>query len=286
MSIYHQPPIGFVSSVSIQVLNLQRAIEFYTNTLGLTVLNQDEYQVELSANGKDSLLSIVQLENGIKKVPRTTGLYHFAILLPSRKELGKILNHFIKNQVPLHGASNHGISEAIYLSDPEGNGIEIASDTDPKKWKWKNGQLDVFSENGPMDIKSVLSESQDEEFTKLPADTIMGHIHLHASELKNIRRFYEEALGMDVVIDLPRQALFFSYGKYHHHLAVNVWNGIGAPTPPSNSVGLRNFLLRLPDSISLEEIESNFMNMKIPYSTTEKGLAVRDPSGNNIFVYS
>lgn len=286
MSIYHQPPIGFVSSVSIQVLNLQRAIEFYTNTLGLTVLNQDEYQVELSANGKDSLLSIVQLENGIKKVPRTTGLYHFAILLPSRKELGKILNHFIKNQVPLQGASNHGISEAIYLSDPEGNGIEIASDTDPKKWKWKNGQLDVFSENGPMDIKSVLSESQDEEFTKLPADTIMGHIHLHASELKNIRRFYEEALGMDVVIDLPRQALFFSYGKYHHHLAVNVWNGIGAPTPPSNSVGLRNFLLRLPDSISLEEIESNFMNMKIPYSTTEKGLAVRDPSGNNIFVYS
>ncbi len=286
MSIYHQPPIGFVSSVSIQVLNLQRAIEFYTNTLGLTVLNQDEYQVELSANGKDSLLSIVQLENGIKKVPRTTGLYHFAILLPSRKELGKILNHFIKNQVPLHGASNHGISEAIYLSDPEGNGIEIASDTDPKKWKWKNGQLDVFSENGPMDIKSVLSESQDEEFTKLPADTIMGHIHLHASELKNIRRFYEEALGMDVVIDLPHQALFFSYGKYHHHLAVNVWNGIGAPTPPSNSVGLRNFLLRLPDSISLEEIESNFMNMKIPYSTTEKGLAVRDPSGNNIFVYS
>jgi catechol 2,3-dioxygenase len=286
MSIYHQPPIGFVSSVSIQVLNLQRAIEFYTNTLGLTVLNQDEYQVELSANGKDSLLSIVQLENGIKKVPRTTGLYHFAILLPSRKELGKILNHFIKNQVPLHGASNHGISEAIYLSDPEGNGIEIASDTDPKKWKWKNGQLDVFSENGPMDIKSVLSESQDEEFTKLPAGTIVGHIHLHGSELKNIRRFYEEALKMDVVIDLPRQALFFSYGKYHHHLAVNVWNGIGAPTPPSNSVGLRNFLLRLPDSISLREIESNFMNMKIPYSTVEKGINVTDPSGNNIIIYS
>ncbi len=286
MSIYHQPPIGFVSSVSIQVLNLQRAIEFYTNTLGLTVLNQDEYQVELSANGKDSLLSIVQLENGIKKMPRTTGLYHFALLLPSRKELGKILNHFIKNLIPLHGASNHGISEAIYLSDPEGNGIEIASDTDPKKWKWKNGQLDVFSENGPMDVKSVLSESQDEEFTKLPADTIMGHIHLHGSELKNIRRFYEEALGMDVVIDLPRQALFFSYGKYHHHLAVNVWNGIGAPTPPSNSVGLRNFLLRLPDSISLKEIESNFMNMKIPYSTVEKGINVTDPSGNNIIIYS
>ena len=144
----------------------------------------------------------------------------------------------------------------------------------------------VFSENGPMDIKSVLSESQDEEFTKLPADTIMGHIHLHASELKNIRSFYEEALKMDVVIDLPRQALFFSYGNYHHHLAVNVWNGIGAPTPPINSVGLRNFRLRLPDSISLEEIESNFMNMKIPYSTVEKGINVTDPSGNNIIIYS
>lgn len=286
MSLYHQPPIGFVSSVSIQVLNLQKTIEFYTNTLGLTVLSQDEHQVELSANGKDSLLTIVQLANGIKKVPRTTGLYHFALLLPSRKELGKILNHFIKNQVPLQGASNHGISEAIYLSDPEGNGIEIASDTDPRKWKWKNGQLDVFSENGPMDVKSVLSESQDEEFTKLPVDTIMGHIHLHGSELKNVRRFYEEALRMDVVIDLPRQALFFSYGNYHHHLAVNVWNGMGAPTPPSNSVGLRSFKLKLPENISLDDIESNFINMKIPYSKVEKGFAVSDPSGNNIIIYS
>ena len=151
---------------------------------------------------------------------------------------------------------------------------------------WKNGRLDVFSDNGPMNVKAVVNASLNEVFGKLPADTIVGHIHLHGSELKNIRRFYEEALGMDVVIDLPRQALFFSYGNYHHHIAVNVWNGAGAPTPPSNSVGLRNFKLKLPESLSLGNIESNFITMNISYSISEKGIAVSDPSGNNILIYS
>lgn len=286
MSNYHQPPMGYISKVSIQVLNLKNAIDFYTRVLGLSITNQDNHRADFSANGKDVLLSVVQLEEGTKKQPRTTGLYHFALLLPTRKDLGKILNHFIKNQVQLQGASDHGISEAIYLSDPEGNGIEIAVDTDPKSWKWKNGQLDVFSDNGPMNVKDVLNAGQYEVFEKLPADTIVGHIHLHGSELKNIRRFYQEGLGMDVTIDLPRQALFFSYGKYHHHLAVNVWNGIGAPNPSSNSVGLRNFELKLPDSLSLDNVESNFRNMNVQHSVTEKGIVVRDPSGNNILVYS
>jgi catechol 2,3-dioxygenase len=286
MSNYHQPPIGHVSKVSIQVLNLQKAIDFYTNVIGLSVLSQNEYQVDFSANTQDILLSIVQLKDGIKKQPRTTGLYHFALLLPNRKELGKMLNHFIKNQIPLQGASDHGISEAIYLSDPEGNGIEIAADTDPKTWKWVTGQLDVFSDNGPMDVKAVINASQNEIFEKLPFNTIMGHIHLHGSELKNTRRFYEEGLGMDVVIDLPRQALFFSYGKYHHHLAVNVWNGMGAPKPSTNSVGLRHFELKLPKRLSISDIELNFINMKVPYSATDKGIAVSDPSGNNILIYS
>lgn len=284
MSNYHQPPIGYVSKVSIQVLNLQKAADFYTNTLGLSILSHNEHQVELSANHKDTLLSIVQLIDGIKKQPRTTGLYHFALLLPNRKELGKMLNHFIKNQIPLQGTSDHGISEAIYLSDPEGNGIEIAADRDSKTWKWINGELDVFSDNGPMDVKAVLLESHNEVFEKLPPKTIMGHIHLHGSELKNIRRFYEEVLRMDVVIDLPRQALFFSYGKYHHHIAVNVWNGVGAPLPPSNSVGLKNFELRLPNHLSIEEIEYNLNKTGFLYTIENKEITVSDPSGNTIMI--
>jgi catechol 2,3-dioxygenase len=286
MSKYHQPPIGYVSKVSLRVLDLNKAVAFYKNILKMSVMNQNEIQTDLSANGKDVLLTLYQLNNGSKKPPRTTGLYHFALLLPNRKELGKILNHLIQHQVPLQGASDHGISEAIYLSDPEGNGIEIAVDTLPETWKWKHGQLDVFADNGPMDVKAVLNASQSEPFERLPSDTIIGHIHLHGSELKNIRTFYEKGLGMDVVIDLPRQALFFSYGKYHHHLAVNVWNGIGAMTPPSYSAGLMNFELRLPNDLSLHDIESNFKNLEIPYSITEKGIAVSDPSGNNVLIYS
>ncbi|MBV1709450.1 MAG: VOC family protein [Erysipelothrix sp.] len=286
MSKYHQHPIGYVSKVSLRVLDLNKSVAFYKNILKMSILNQNETQADLSVNGKDVLLTLYQLNNGSKKPPRTTGLYHFALLLPNRKELGKILNHFIQHQIPLQGASDHGISEAIYLSDPEGNGIEIAADTQPETWKWKHGQLDVFADNGPMDVKAVLNASQNERFEKLPSDTIIGHIHLHGSELKNIRTFYEKGLGMDVVIDLPRQALFFSYGKYHHHLAVNVWNGIAALTPPSSSAGLMNFELRLPNDLSLHDIESNLKVMDIQYSIFEKGIAVSDPSGNNIIIYS
>lgn len=286
MSKYHKPPIGYVSKVSLQVLDLARSTEFYSRVIGLHVLSQNEDQVDFSANGKDTLLTIYQLSNGVKKQPRTTGLYHFALLLPNRKELGKILNHFIQNQIPLQGASDHGISEAIYLSDPDGNGIEIAVDTPASTWKWQDGLLDVFSNNGPMDVKAVLDASQNEVFKSLPSDTIIGHIHLHGSELKNIRNFYEKVLGMDVVIDLPRQALFFSYGNYHHHLAVNVWNGMGAPIPDKNSVGLRNFEIKLPEHLKIDDIKVKLQQLNSQYSKTEKGIKVSDPSGNNINITS
>lgn len=124
------------------------------------------------------------------------------------------------------------------------------------------------------------------KFTLLPTDTIIGHIHLHGSELKNTRYFYEKVLGMDVVIDLPRQALFFSYGKYHHHLAVNVWNGVGALIPDKNSVGLRNFEMKLPEHISIDDIKNNLLQINSQYSLTERGINVSDPSGNNMVITS
>jgi catechol 2,3-dioxygenase len=284
MSIYHQPPIGYVTKVSLKVLDLDKSVTFYTDTLGMTAISHDKKSASLSANGKDTLLTLHQLDNASKRQPRTTGLYHFALLVPNRKELGKILKHFMQNHVPLQGASDHGISEAIYLSDPEGNGIEIAADTDPTSWKWVNDQLDVFSDNGPMDVKAVLEGSSNEVFDQLPKDTIVGHIHLHGSELKNTRKFYEEALGMDVVIDLPRQALFFSYGKYHHHIAVNVWNGIGAPQPALNSGGLKHFELSLPNQLSLEDVKDRLNRLGYEYFVENKEIAVNDPSGNSIII--
>ncbi len=284
MSIYHQPPIGFVSQVTLQVSDLEKSANFYTDILKMNAHRADSSTVLLSANGKDTLLTLVRLDQGIKKQPRTTGLYHFALLVPNRKELGKILKHFIDQKVPLQGASDHGISEAIYLSDPEGNGIEIAADTDPSTWKWINGQLDVFSNNGPMNVKEVYQISNNEPFRQLHQDTILGHIHLHGSELKNTRKFYEEGLGMDVVIDLPRQALFFSYGSYHHHLAVNVWNGVGAPRPASNSVGLKHFTIYLPNHLTHEMIIENLQRLNVSFEKNEDHLLTHDPSGNTIII--
>lgn len=284
MSIYHQPPIGFVSQVTLQVSDLEKSANFYTDILKMNAHRADSSTVLLSANGKDTLLTLVRLDQGIKKQPRTTGLYHFALLVPNRKELGKILKHFIDQKVPLQGASDHGISEAIYLSDPEGNGIEIAADTDPSTWKWINGQLDVFSNNGPMNVKEVYQISNNEPFRQLHQDTILGHIHLHGSELKNTRKFYEEGLGMDVVIDLPRQALFFSYGSYHHHLAVNVWHGVGAPRPASNSVGLKHFTIYLPNQLTHEMIIENLQRLNVSFEKNEDHLLTHDPSGNTIII--
>ena len=284
MSVYHQPPVGFVSHVTLHVMNLEKSVDFYKNVLRMRVIQQDTFSAHLSANGKDALVSLIRLEHGIKKQPKTTGLYHLALLLPNRKELGKVLQHFIDQKVPLHGASDHGISEAIYLSDPEGNGIEIAADTDPSTWKWKNGQLDVFSDNGPMNVRAVLNHANHEPFLNLHEDTILGHIHLHGSELKDIRKFYEDGLQMDVVIDLPRQALFFSYGNYHHHLAVNVWNGIGAPQPASNSVGLSHFDIILPIHLSIDQIKQNLSRLNFDFEESDHSIITKDPSGNSVII--
>lgn len=284
MSIYHQPPIGFVSQVTLQVIDLEKSVYFYKNVLRMKVDQYDANAAHLSANGRDTLISLIKLENGVKKQSGRTGLYHFALLLPNRKELGKILQHFIDQKVPLQGASDHGISEAVYLTDPEGNGIEIAADTDPSTWKWVNGQLDVFSDNGPMDVRDVLNHADKEPYLNLHEDTIVGHIHLHGSELKNTRRFYEEGLNMDVVIDLPRQALFFSYGNYHHHLAVNVWNGIGAPKPASNSVGLGHYEIVLPIHVSMDQIKKNLTRLNFDFKDTDHKIFTQDPSGNSIII--
>ena len=209
MKNYHTNEIPHISSIELRVLNLNRSIEFYTKTIGMKLINHTEKQANFGTN-KSVLLTITEIENGHPSHTRFAGLYHIAYLVPNRKELGTILRHFIKNRTPLQGASNHGISEAIYLSDPDGNGIEIAADTPDTHWKWVNGKLDILSENGPMDVQSVLDESKDTEFNGLSKETIVGHLHLHVSELVESKKFYNDFLGLDTVIEIPNSAIFMS----------------------------------------------------------------------------
>jgi len=279
MKKYHTNEIPHVSSIELRVLNLNRSIEFYTKTIGMKILSRTDKKASFGTDNS-VLLSLTEIENGHPTDTRFAGLYHVAYLVPSRKELGSILKHFIKNRTPLQGASNHGISEAIYLSDPDGNGIEIAADTPDSTWKWINDKLDLLSENGPMDVQSVLDEAKDMEFNGLSKDTIVGHLHLHVSELVESKKFYNTLLGIDTVIEIPNSAIFMSYAKYHHHIAINVWNGKGVKQAEPNTPGLIVANLSFPTQEDINRIENKLIQSNYPFIKKDHSLSVNDPSGN------
>ena len=281
MKNYHTSDIPHIKNVQLKVSDLERSLNFYTQVLGLSILNQTVSQAELGNTKGQSLIELVELKNAIKRPQSFAGLYHVALLVPNRIALAKLVQHFIDHKIPVQGASDHGISEAIYLADPDGNGIEIASDTPDDTWPWINGKLDILGKNGPMDIDAVLaSKNKDEVFEKMEAETIVGHLHLHASELEKSKQFYTEILGMDVVIDLPNSALFMSYAGYHHHIALNLWNGRNVPQNPVNAPGLALARLQVPSLEFLREIEDKLIKHQYSYTKKDQALFVLDPSGN------
>ena len=281
MKNYHTSDIPHIKNVQLKVSDLERSLNFYTQVLGLSILNQTVSQAELGNTKGQSLIELVELKNAIKRPQRFAGLYHVALLVPNRIALAKLVQHFIDHKIPVQGASDHGISEAIYLADPDGNGIEIASDTPDDTWPWINGKLDILGKNGPMDIDAVLaSKNKDEVFEKMEAETIVGHLHLHTSELEKSKQFYTEILGMDVVIDLPNSALFMSYAGYHHHIALNLWNGRNVPQNPVNAPGLALARLQVPSLEFLREIEDKLIKHQYSYTKKDQALFVLDPSGN------
>lgn len=225
------------------------------------------------------LLTIEQPDGVTPKESRATGLYHFAILLPTRADLGKALLHFVQNNIPL-GASDHLVSEALYINDPDGNGIEVYADRPASTWKWSNEQVEMTTE--PLDGQSVLEAGQGEVWAGLPTDTLMGHIHLHVSELSRTEEYYTKGLGFDVVTRYGGQALFISTGGYHHHIGLNTWNGIGAPSPSENSVGLKWFTLVLPNEEALTQTLANLHGIGAWVQEDGREIFTKDPSGNKI----
>lgn len=267
----------YVGEVNLNVTDLDKSLPFYQHVIGFNILEQTDMKTVLTADGKTPLLTLVQPSDPLPKEERTTGLFHFAILLPSRADLSSFLRHIAKAGDRL-GASDHLVSEALYLNDPDGNGIEVYHDRPSSEWNWAEGQVSMSTE--PLDADSLLAES-DQEWAGLPEETVMGHIHLHVSNLKSTEEFYVGGLGFQVVTYYPG-ALFTSTGGYHHHIGLNIWNGKNVPAPAENSAGLNWYSLIFPDKESREEKVKNLEHAGISIQQENDAYIVRDPSENEI----
>lgn len=276
---FHREPITYVGELNLKIQNLEQSIAFYKEVIGFKLLEQTERSATFSADGKTALLSIEQPELVVPKQGRTTGLYHFALLLPNRTDLAEIVQHLVQIGLKF-GSSDHLVSEALYLSDPDGNGIEIYVDRDPAVWNWNNGEVEMTVD--PLNFPDLLSAQKQQSWKGLPQETVMGHIHLHVSELKKTEEFYVKGLGFEVVNRFGTQALFIADGKYHHHIGLNTWNGVGAPTHSTNSVGLESFTLMLSSEEKKNKIMSQLKDIGASVSEKEGALTTTDPSGNRI----
>ncbi|MED3880092.1 VOC family protein [Priestia megaterium] len=277
---FHRAPHVFVGTVNLKVENLERSLAFYQQIIGFQLLGRTENKALLTADGRTALLSIEQPENVTAKQPRTTGLYHFALLLPTRSDLGSILQHLLNSGYPLQGASDHLVSEALYLADPDGNGIEIYRDRPSSTWEWNDNEVVMATK--PLDAEAILAEGKGKPWTGLPSATLMGHIHLHVSELGQTENFYRNGLGFEVVSNYHNQALFISTGRYHHHIGLNVWNGVGAPSPLESSVGLDSFTLVFPAEEAREQAINQLREIGAAVSKENQDFITKDPSGNII----
>jgi len=276
---FHQSPNMFVQHVHLKVKDIHRSLSFYEHIIGFKTLSHQGSLATLTADGKNPLLTIEQLKEVEEKTERTAGMYHFALLLPSRADLARILYHLIQTGQQL-GAADHHVSEALYLSDPDGNGIEAYVDRPAESWVWNDEKVYMTTEE--LEADDLLAERHNTKWTGLPTDTIMGHIHLHVADLKQTEEFYTKGLGFKSVNRYGRQALFVSSGNYHHHIGLNTWNGEGVPKPKVNQVGMKYFTLVCPDELKRESTLKQLKEINAYVYKEDGKYFVEDPSGNII----
>lgn len=241
---FHRPPTTYIGKVTLKVADLQQMTQFYEEVIGFTVLANNDQVVSLTADGTTTLLELKQLEHVEDKNRQRAGLFHFALLLPERKDLANIVRHFIEKGIRFN-AGDHLVSEALYLSDPEGNGIEVYADRPSVNWIWQGEEVQMTTEQ--VDFENLLTELAGKGWQGLPVQTVMGHLHLQVSELNTNARFYMDGIGFQLVSRYGNQALFLSDNKYHHHLAFNTWAGLGIPNATENMVGLECYTIIFPD---------------------------------------
>ena len=267
--------------VRLAVGELERSVAFYRDVLGFGVQSLDEAQATLGV-GEDTLLELEELPGAPARPKNTTGLYHYAILVPDRGALGRSLRRLMGQDYGLWGASDHLVSEALYLDDPDGNGIEIYHDRPREEWSWDGGEVRMAVD--PLDFDGLLnSPGAEAAWSGLAAGTTIGHVHLHVGDLAEAERFFHRTLGFEKTAEFAGQALFLSAGGYHHHLGVNIWAGRDAPPPPPGSAGLVYYELRVPAE-ELPRLTDRLQTAGVRLQATENRIVLADPWGTGIVV--
>lgn len=277
MSIYHQKPHIFPQSLCLQVVDLQRSLLFYQEMIGLKVLKEKGRRVTLTADGAHPLLILEQAEYVERRKKRTTGLYHFALLVPKREDLANFLKHLYENNVAF-SASDHYVSVALYINDPDGNGIEIYWDRPSVDWKWLDDGITMTTKS--LDLVNLLKESS-ETYQNIPEQTVLGHMHLRVAHLDETERFYVDGLGFTLTTRYPG-ALFMATGGYHHHLACNIWETEHANLPEKHQTGLKWYAIVFPHEVARETVMDRLQNLQFEVVNKADFYEVDDPSGNKI----
>jgi catechol 2,3-dioxygenase len=279
-------PDTMMGTVRLNVSDLERSRKFYELAIGLRGVEQDDGTLAFGVSGEHPLVEL-RGDTSAPPLNRTaTGLFHLAILMPSRRDLALALARLAQAEWPLDGASDHLVSEALYLSDPDGNGIEIYRDRPREEWRQVNGQLEMSTL--PLDLRSVLAElsGATEIEPRAPSGTRIGHVHLQVTDLERSEAFYNGILGFDIMVRGYPGALFVAAGGYHHHIGLNTWHSRGAGPPEPGAVGLRSFevLLRSPEA--LDAVLGRIRRAGIEIEAQPDGSLVRDPSGNAVLLHT
>ena len=277
-------PATTLGPVALTVSDLAASRRFYEEAIGLRPVDRDDGTVELTAQDGRPLVVLHPDSAAPPLNRRATGLFHLAILFPSRLDLAFALARLAEARWPLDGASDHLVSEALYLSDPDGNGIELYRDRPRDDWRYDNGALEMSTL--PLDLRDVLGELSQatERQPSAPAGTTMGHVHLQVADIAEAEAFYNGVLGFDVMVRGYPGALFVSAGGYHHHLGLNTWHSAGSGPPAPGSVGLRHYEVQLPDSAELAAVLGRIRTAGIEITDVPGGTLVRDPSGNGVLL--
>ncbi len=281
-----------ITSLSLTVSNLEKQIAFYEQMLGFQLLSREAKQAHLGIGSRE-LIHLVE-ETDTKRYQRVTGLYHFAILLPNRRELARSMARLFSAQYP-NSPTDHILTKTTYLDDPEGNGIELYAES-PEDGDWFMDEDSFYARrsdgslsNGreALDLDELFSHLKKDEEMDLPIsqETRIGHMHIHVRNIAEAVDFYHGVLGFDVMgKSAAMRAAFLSAGGYHHHIGLNIWQGEGAPGPPPDALGLRHFSIGLPDQSALDAVIARVDAAGIPANQLDQGLLLADPSQNGVLL--